>query len=189
MGRVDLVFELGVAASLALDACTVTLAIAVALGGLARRQVFRLVWHFALFQALMPVIGWSGARAFESWIRAWDHWLAFGLLLGVGGKMILDGLGGSAPSTSSGDPTRGWSLVVLSVATSVDALAVGLSIGLVGQGILRPALLIGAITGAMAIAAAVFGGRLRLASAQRAGILGGLILILVGLRILVEHLS
>ena len=183
------VFELGVAMSMALDACTVTLAIAVSLGGLTRRQVFRLVWHFALFQAVMPVIGWAGARAFESWIEAWDHWLAFGLLAMVGGKMVVDGLSESRPAIAASDPTRGWSLVVLSVATSIDALAVGLSVGLVDQPIGRLAVLIGAVTAAMALVSATLGSRLRLASAQRAGIVGGLILVILGCKILIEHLS
>jgi putative Mn2+ efflux pump MntP len=186
---VDLAFEIGVAASLALDACAVTLALAVALGGLARRQVFRLVWHFALFQAMMPVLGWSAALLFETWISAWDHWLAFGLLAAGGGKMVIDGFGEDQASFSASDPTRGWSLVVLSMATSIDALAVGLSIGLVDQQIWRPAILIGFVTAAMTLGAAVFGSRLRMASARRAGILGGLILIVLGCRILVEHLS
>ncbi len=87
-------FESGVAAALALDACTVTLALAVALGGLTRRQTFRLVWHFALFQALMPVIGWTSARLIQAWISSWDHWVAFFLLALVGGKMVIDGFQG-----------------------------------------------------------------------------------------------
>jgi putative Mn2+ efflux pump MntP len=184
-----LVFELGVAASMALDACTVTLAIAVSLGGLTPRQVFRLVWHFALFQAVMPVIGWAGGRLFEPWIEVWDHWIAFGLLAMVGGKMVLDGLGERRPTVTSSDPTRGWSLVVLSVATSIDALAVGLGVGLVDQPIRRLAVLIGVVTAGMALGSAALGARLRLASPQRAGIVGGLILIVLGCKILVEHLS
>jgi putative Mn2+ efflux pump MntP len=125
----------------------------------------------------------------EEWIRSWDHWLAFGLLVVAGGRMVFDGMRVGRPSTSSGDPTRGWSLVILSVATSIDALAVGLSIGVLDQPIWRPAALIGGVTAVMTYGAAVFGSRINVASAQRAGIVGGSVLILLGCRIVFEHLS
>lgn len=179
----------GVAVALALDACSVTLGVGVALGGLTRRQTFRLVWHFALFQALMPVLGWTGGRFLEDAIRAWDHWLAFGLLVVVGGRMIADGLGGDGSKTFESDPTRGWSLVVLSVATSIDAMAVGLTIALLDQPISGPALIIGVTTAVMTLAAAVLATRVRLKSARRAGILGGAILIFLGCSIVVRHVA
>jgi len=182
-------FEIGIAAALALDACAVTLALAVALGGLTKRQTFRLVWHFALFQAAMPVIGWFSARLIDIWIRDLDHWVAFVLLLVVGGKMVLDGIQGSEISTKAADPTRGWSLVLLSVATSIDALAVGLSIGLLGESIWRSAALIGWVTAVMTLAVAVIGGRLRLLSTRPAAIVGGVVLIVIGCRFLVAHLT
>ena len=107
------------------------------------RQTFRLAYHFGLFQALMPIIGWLAGRSVERWIGPIDHWIAFGLLTAIGGKMIYEALKGDDEDVEKKDPTKGLSLVVLSVATSIDALAVGLSLALLGVKIWYPALVIG----------------------------------------------
>ena len=118
---------LGIALGLAMDAFAVAIAVGLSIPALTRRHVFRLAWHFALFQAMMPVIGWLAGRTVSSYIAAFDHWVAFGLLSVIGGKMIYEA-GHPEQAADRGDPTRGLMLVTLSVATSIDALAVGLSL-------------------------------------------------------------
>jgi putative Mn2+ efflux pump MntP len=114
---------LGLAVALAMDAFAVALGTALTLPTLTRRHLFRLGWHFGLFQALMPLIGWLAGRTIQKWIVSVDHWIAFGLLVFVGGRMVWEAIH-SEDRPDRGDPTRGWSLIMLSVATSIDALAV-----------------------------------------------------------------
>ena len=183
----DLIVLLGIALGLAMDAFSVAIGVSVALGGTDGRQTFRLAWHFGLFQALMPVIGWYAGSSMRPWIESWDHWLAFFLLLVVGGRMILESLrsadGGNAPN----DPTRGWSLVVLSVATSIDALAVGLTFAALGVGVWIPAAIIGVTAGVMTLIG-TFGGRaLGLRFGKRMAVVGGVVLIAIGTWIVIEH--
>ena len=129
----DLIVLLGIALGLAMDAFAVSIGVSIGLGGTSPRQTFRLAWHFGLFQALMPVIGWLAGSTIRPLIESWDHWLAFALLAAVGGRMIVDALRGEKATASPADPTRGLSLVVLSVATSIDALGVGFSLGVLNQ--------------------------------------------------------
>ncbi len=134
----DLIVLFGIAIGLAMDAFAVSIAVSVTLGGTSRRQTFRLAWHFGLFQALMPIIGWIAGRSVRPLIESWDHWLAFALLTIVGGRMILEAVRGGDREGRSSDPTRGWSLVVLSIATSIDALAIGLSFAALGVEVWLP---------------------------------------------------
>ena len=116
-------------------ATTVAVAVAtsVTLKRLTAGHIFRFAFHFGLFQALMPVLGWLAGTTIAKWVASWDHWIAFGLLAFVGGRAIVEGLrGGTGFADQQRDPTRGWSLVVLSVATSIDAFAVGLSLAWLG---------------------------------------------------------
>ncbi len=176
------------AVALAMDAFAVALATGVGLRTVSGRQTFRLAYHFGLFQALMPIIGWAAGRTFARAIEAVDHWAAFGLLAVVGGHMLWEALRGEDGHAKS-DPTRGLSLVLLSLATSMDALAVGLSLSLLGISIWWPALVIGVVCAAIT-AAGLHLGRLA-AAASRLGrwaeALGGLVLLAIGIRILVQH--
>ena len=104
---VDLIVLFGIALGLAMDAFAVSIAISVALGGTSRRQTFRLAWHFGLFQALMPIIGWIAGRSVRPLIESWDHWLAFGLLTIVGGRMILEALRTTATTSGARIPPAG----------------------------------------------------------------------------------
>ena len=131
----DLFTLLGMAWALALDAFAVAAVVAAGLGRITFRHVFRLAWHFGFFQAAMPVAGWFGGTAASSFVAAFAHWAAAGLLCLIGLRMIWESRESEEPETGF-DPTRGWSLVGLSVATSIDALAVGLSLGLIGISIL-----------------------------------------------------
>jgi putative Mn2+ efflux pump MntP len=152
-----------------------------------RRSVFRLSFHFGLFQALMPVIGWLAGTTVDQYISRFDHWVAFGLLSYVGGKMIWQGVKGDGAAYME-DPSRGKMLIILAVATSIDALAVGLSLAMIQVPVFIPALVIGVVTYALSLIGLKMGCRLGEKFGQRVQILGGLILIGIGLRILVSHL-
>lgn len=181
---------LALATALAMDAFAVSLAIALALGSPSRSQTFRLAFHFGLFQFLMPVAGWLAGCGVREYIAGVDHWVAFGLLLFIGGKMLLESNAiGRAKNGCVCDPTCGASLILLSVATSIDALAVGLSLSLLGVEILFPALVIGAIAFALTALGMKLGPLAGRLFGRRVEIAGGIILIAIGFNILVSHLS
>ncbi len=185
----DLLPLLGIAFGLAMDAFSVAVATGIALGKVSRRQAFRLSFHFGFFQFAMPILGWTAGSLVAEQIRGFDHWLAFGLLAYVGGKMLRDALGGDKDEQyARGDPTRGASLVMLSVATSIDAMAVGLSLVLIGMPILSPSVVIGAVAGNMTLLGLQLGRRVGPLFGRRMEVLGGLVLIGIGLKILFEHL-
>ncbi len=178
------------AAALAMDSFAVSCAVAASLGAPTRRQTLRLASGFGLFQLLMPPAGWLAGGFLRAVIGGVDHWVAFGLLSFVGGRMLLGSFApGSARGGGSRDPTRGLSLLALSVATSIDALAAGLSLSLIGAGIIVPALAIGAAAFAMTAAGMRLGqlpGRL---FGRRVEGAAGLVLIAIGLNILLGHLA
>ncbi len=178
-----------VALALAMDASAVALAAGVALPRVTWRHTFRLAWHFGLFQALMPVAGWLLGLSFRAAIESFDHWVAFGLLALVGGRMVQEGLSDKADEAPRRDPTRGATLVMLSVATSIDALAVGLSLAVLDAPIVVPALVIGLtclVLTALGLHLGRAAGRVE-RLAHWAEVAGGVALLGIGLRILWEH--
>lgn len=179
---------LAIALALAMDAFAVAVVTGLSGAPLTRRRVFRLAFHFGLFQALMPALGWGAGRAIYRWVSHLDHWIAFALLAVVGGRMIWGALHGDEEQRRAGDATRGWSLVMLSVATSIDALAVGLSLAMIGADILVPALVIGAVAAVLTAAGMVLGRVASQAWGKRVEVLGGVILIAIGVRIVWEHM-
>ncbi|MEZ4600312.1 MAG: manganese efflux pump MntP family protein [Syntrophotaleaceae bacterium] len=183
----DLLTLLGIALALAMDAFAVALGVGLAVSPLTGRHLFRLGWHFGLFQAMMPVIGWLAGVTLQQYIEAFDHWLALGLLGFVGGKMIYEAFHETDEPKRAGDPTRGMSLVVLSLATSIDALAVGLSLGVLGVSIWFPAAIIGLVAGVLTLVGMLLGQRAGSLLGKRVEVLGGLILIGIGIRIVLEH--
>jgi putative Mn2+ efflux pump MntP len=186
--RMDLLTLFGIALALAMDAFAVALGTGMNLATLTGRHLFRLGFHFGLFQALMPVIGWLAGIGLQQKIAAWDHWIAFGLLAFVGGHMLWESRRAAHEKKADKDPTRGMSLVILSVATSIDALAVGFSLSVLGVSIWTPALVIGLVAGVLTVAGMLLGRRVGDQWGPRVEITGGLILIGIGLKILVEHL-
>lgn len=175
------------AVSMAMDAFTVSL-IAGALPEIrGLRPTFRLAFHFGLFQFIMPVLGWLAGASVEPLIRGFDHWVALGLLGFVGIRMIYAAWRHNAVQIS--DPSRGWTLVLLSVAVSIDALAVGLSLGVLAIPVIYPAIVIGVTTGALSVAGLRLGHDFGPRLGRPFEIIGGIILIGIGLRIVVEHLS
>ena len=181
---------LALACALAMDAFAVAAVTGLALKPMTRRHVFRLAFHFGLFQALMPTLGWLAGTSIQKYIASFDHWVAFGLLVIVGGRMIREALHGHEVERSAvSDPTAGWSLVTLSVATSIDALAVGLSMAMLGLTIVVPALVIGIVAALFTAVGMAVGRRVGSILGRRVEVLGGLILVGIGVRILIEHLS
>ena len=178
----DLIVLFGIAIGLAMDAFAVSIAVSVALGGTSRRQTFRMAWHFGLFQFLMPIIGWIAGRTLDRVpkIQTYDHWLAFALLTIVGGRMILEALRVDAREGRSSDPTRGWSLVVLSIATSIDALAIGLSFAALGVEVWLPSAVIGLTAGVLTLIGTLGGRALGNRFGSRMAIIGGILLIVIG---------
>lgn len=184
----DAITLTGLALALAMDAFAVALGTGAVLSRLTGRHLFRLGFHFGLFQALMPVIGWLAGLTIIQWVEAWDHWIAFSLLAIIGGRMIYEAFS-DEENTDDRDPTKGLSLVLLSIATSIDALAVGFSLSVIGVSIWMPALVIGLVAGVLTIVGMLLGGRIGDRWGSRVEILGGLVLIAIGAKILIEHLS
>lgn len=177
-----------IAIALAMDASAVSLAASAAgYAGDARAQ-FRLSFHFGLFQFLMPIAGWAAGISFVTFVADYDHWIAFALLTFIGGRMIMSGFELTDPQYIK-DPTRGANLVMLSIATSIDALAVGLSLAFLDINIWYPAVIIGVITAILSLISIVLGKKLSSVFGQRMEIVGGIILIGIGLRILYVHLG
>jgi putative Mn2+ efflux pump MntP len=117
-----------IALALAIDAFTVALAGGVTMQSVDPRRTLRLAWHFGLFQTLMTILGWSAGLSVRSFFEDWDHWLAMGLLAFVGGRMIYNSLTAKEGDPCTTDCTKGSTLVMLSLATSIDALAVGIGV-------------------------------------------------------------
>jgi manganese efflux pump family protein len=178
---------LAVAVALAMDAFAVAVVAGSTVHPLTWRHVFRLSFHFGLFQALMPLLGWAGGVAVHRFLAPVDHWIAFALLAGVGGSMVIGAR--REEERASVDPTSGWTLVGLSVATSIDALAVGLSLALVGSPILLPAAVIGIVALLFTATGMLLGRRIGRRWGKRVVILGGVVLIAIGANIVREHLA
>lgn len=142
----------------------------------------------AFFQALFPVIGWFIGVTLKDLIAALDHWIAFGLLCIVGVKMVAEGIKNDGKLCPF-NPFRPMVLICLSIATSIDALVVGLSYGLLNTRILIPVLLIGIITFVASMLGILFGKKIPSRRSRQSIILGGIILIAIGTRILIQHLT
>ncbi len=182
---------LSMAVGLAMDALAVSIAAGLAVERVTPRRVFRIAWHFGMFQALMPVLGWLAGQTVAGYIAAWDHWIAFGLLSFIGGKMLYEARKGEqlAEGETRPDPTKGMLLMMLCIATSIDALAVGLSLAMVRVSIWQPALVIGVVTCILSALGIIFAGRLGEKVERWADAFGGLVLIGIGVRILLQHLT
>lgn len=141
---------------------------------------------FGTFQAIMPVLGWFAGINIIDLISSFDHWIAFGLLSFIGGKMIYE--------SHKNEPEKLINslnvsvLLILSIATSIDALAVGLSLSFLKISIFTPALIIGLITFSLSFLGVFLGSRFGHFLGKKVEVVGGLILVVIGLRILVEHL-
>ncbi len=178
-----------IAIALAMDAFAVSIAAGVYLKHVNFRQFFRLSWHFGFFQAMMPVLGWSAGLTIRSLIEQYDHWIAFGLLVYVGTSMIREAVTGKEENRSEKDPTKGFRLIMLSIATSIDALAVGLSLSILNVSVWGPAVVIGITAALFTLFGLYIGSRsIRTAPLKKyAAMVGGLVLYIIGVNILYQH--
>ena len=179
---------LGIAFGLAMDAFAVAIAVGARHRQLHFRPVFRLSFHFGLFQFLMPILGWLIGSGLEKYLKSYDHWIAFILLAFVGGKMVKESFGSDAEESRRSDLTRKWSLIILSVATSIDALAVGLTFALLDYRIWSSSAVIGVVACGMTIIGMFLGRRLGIRFGKQMELVGGLVLIAIGANILLQHL-
>jgi manganese efflux pump family protein len=182
----DWISIFGIALALAMDAFAVALAAGAVLNPLTGRHLFRLGFHFGLFQSLMPIIGWLVGMTVQKWISAYGNWIAFVLLAVVGGRMIMEAFEDKEDKPAS-DPTRGLTMIILSVATSIDALAVGLSLAMLGVSVWLPSAVIGVVAGVLTVLGMLLGRRLGGIWGRRVEVGGGLVLIGIGLKILLER--
>lgn len=173
-----------IALSLSLDAFAVATVAGITLGQPSRRQRFRLSFHFGLFQALMLAGGWLVGSGAARLLHGLDAWAAFALLALVGGNLVRNAFRTEDEERGKIDPTRGWDLVFLSVASSLDALAVGISLALVNSLIVRSALVVGLVSVGMTLLGMGIGQRIGAIWGRRCELLGGVVLILIGLNIL-----
>jgi putative Mn2+ efflux pump MntP len=181
-----------IALALSMDAFAVSIGSGICVPSITPFHAIRASLAFGLFQFAMPVAGWLIGGSFRSLIQGFDHWIAFGLLALIGGRMAL-GFFTAKDSEACRDDDRGdirnpWTLLLLAVATSIDALAIGLSYSILGSPILMPAAVIGAVTFALCLVGVEFGKRIGTRFERWAELIGGAVLILIGTRILVEHL-
>lgn len=150
------------------------------------RETFRLSFHLGLFQFMMPILGWFLSRWVPQAGRVWGPWVAFALLFFIGARMLAGGLKGSHEDRKEcADPTRGLSLLALSVAASLDALGVGFGMGLLGTAMLVPALCFGVTAGVMTWVSMKLGSRLSMKFGSWVEAAGGLILIALAIEFVI----
>jgi len=176
-----------IALGMAMDAFAVCLGAGTQEQTCGLRPTFRLSFHFGLFQFLMPVVGWFAGVSVVRYFAAYDHWVAFALLAFVGMRMIRSGLDKNHEAQQN-DPSRGWTLILLSIAVSIDALAIGLSLAIIGVAIWYPAVVIGLVTGLVSWLGLRLGNVLGAKLGEKMEIVGGLVLFGIGVRILLVHL-
>jgi manganese efflux pump family protein len=179
---------LAVSFGLAMDAFAVSIATGLSQSPVTFRQALRLSVCFGFFQFMMPILGWEAGKELAVLISFYDHWVAFALLLIVGGKMIIEA-SEEGKMESRTDPTHGWTLLVLSVATSIDAFAVGLSIAFLGISVWAPSVVIGVVTAVLSVLGVSYASRFGQRFGKWAEIGGGVVLIFIGVQIVISHLG
>ncbi len=172
---------------LSMDAFAVSLTSGFAINNLKIKHACTIAFAFGLFQAVMPLIGWLAGTTLKSYITSVDHWIAFGLLLFIGGKMIYEAHVIDEAEKNT-DPLNIVVLLTLAIATSIDALAVGITFAFLKVTIFGPAVIIGMITFVICFAGVYIGKRFGSLFEKKMEIFGGIVLITIGLKILIEHL-
>lgn len=173
---------------LSLDALAVAVASGFSSERLHIRHAFRMALAFGLFQACMPIVGWMAGTELKLLIADIDHWMAFGLLSAIGGKMIYESIKLREEEKTS-NPFAPFTLLTLAIATSIDALAVGASLSFIGIDIMEPAIIIGCVTFILSFLGVYIGKHFGHIFESKLEIAGGIILIGIGIKILVEHLK
>ena len=176
-----------IAIGLAMDAFVVSIVSGSAYKQLHVRHALRMALFFGAFQAFMPLIGSLAGLTLREHISRYDHWIAFGLLAAVGGKMIYESFKIKSVEENP-DPSNIFVLLVLSVATSIDALAVGITLSLIAGSIIVAVIIIGLITFVLSYLGVYIGKRFGHFFESKMEALGGVILIGIGTKVLIEHL-
>ena len=190
MSLIDITF---LALALAMDCFTVSIVSGVIIRKYILSVILRMAVLFGLFQAMMPFIGWLGTSYFSHYLESVDHWIAFGLLAFLGGKMIKDSFG--SEEEAHFDPSKLTSQLLFAVATSIDALAVGISFACLGykniEQLTLPLIVIGVCSFVMSILGNILGVMCGKSIVKRLKpeFIVGVILLLIGFRILYEHIS
>lgn len=177
----------GIAVGLAMDAFSVAIGVGMVVEKATVGHYFRLPSAFGFFQFMMPIIGYFAGAFAESYIGGYDHWVALALLTYIGVRMIRESYSAERKG-SRADPSRGWTLLILSVATSIDALAVGISIGVLRDSIVLPSIVIGIVCALFSAVGIAVGKAAGSFLGRRIERLGGLILIAIGVKIVLEHI-
>ncbi|MDH3346037.1 MAG: manganese efflux pump [Kiritimatiellaceae bacterium] len=177
-----------IALSLAMDAFAVSITSGISIKKLQTRHALLVGATFGVFQAVMPLLGWWIGQWAYQWISAVDYWIAFGLLLFVGGHMIIQSIQPDDEDTCPKNPLHLPTLLTLAVATSLDAFAIGLSLSMLRGSILMPVLIIGLVTFVLSFAGVYFGRLFGHLNEKKMEVIGGLILIGIGIKILLDHL-
>jgi putative Mn2+ efflux pump MntP len=185
---VELTTVIVIAFGLAMDAFAVSVTSGIAIRRLRIEHAVRIALFFGSFQAFMPLIGWLAGLGLRGFISQIDHWIAFGLLTLIGCRMIYEAAK-LDPKKRKTDPLNTYILLLLAIATSVDALAVGISFAFLKVFIVTPVVIIGIVTFVLSLLGALAGNRLGQLFAKRIEIAGGLVLIGMGVRILIAHLG
>jgi manganese efflux pump family protein len=174
------------ALALAMDAVAVAIASGLSVKTLRFRDALKMAFFFGAFQGVMPLLGYLLGLGVAQWLMAYNHWIAFVILLGLGLKMIHESR--TAADERVHSPFRTRKLLVLAIATSLDAFAVGIGFSLLNTGLIATVAIIAIVTFALCLPAVWFGARLGKTMAKRAEVFGGVVLILIGAKILLEHL-
>ena len=178
------------AAALSMDACAVSICKGLSMRRINYLHALVISLSFGFFQALMPTIGWFLGTRFESYIVNFDHWIAFALLAFLGAKMLYETFTDSDECCEKKESLLDLKEVfVLSVATSIDALAAGITFACVREPILKPVMLIGLLTFGFCFLGVIVGNKFGAKYKSKAEIAGGVVLILIGTKILLEHLG
>ena len=183
----ELITIIVIAVGLAMDAFVVSIVSGSAYKQLHVKHALRMAFFFGAFQAFMPLIGSLAGLSFKDYIADYDHWVAFALLAAVGGKMIYESFKIKSIEENP-DPSNVFVLLVLSIATSIDALAIGITLSLIINSIAVAVTIIGLITFGLSYAGVLIGKKFGHFFENRIEALGGLVLIGIGVKILCEHL-
>ena len=178
-----------IAVSLAADAFVISLTTGVAVKEYRLKFSIILGLYFGIFQMMMPIIGFFVAYSFYGYIADYDHWIVFVLLSFIGGKMIYESFQNDEISVANADILAFKNVIPLAVATSLDALAIGVSFAFMSVDVVFPAVVIGVVTFFASAAGVFIGNKIGCIFKRGAEVAGGLILIALGIKILIEHLG
>lgn len=177
-----------IAIGLSVDSFVVSITAGVCMVKVKIRDALKVALFMAVFQALMPLIGWLAGSSFLHYIESFAHWVAFVLLLAIGGKMIYEGVKYKDKSEKSFSPTNNLMLTGMAIATSIDALIVGIGFGLLEVSIIIPVLIIGSLTFLFSASGVLVGNKIGTRYNSGLEIFGGIILAGLGINILIDHI-